>query len=717
VDTWLKKVAYSRGSKGITLVAIYLVTFTLILSFTGITLFSTAPSYVDSAEFRELLVKKAGYLRDWIVRYDEDKIFSEEEITPEQIENYISASGKTMTKDEAIQGILTDRRNYYSMIQNELVITNKNLDYFAIDNETQRVITNMQGDNTDEIIKQLTNRADYLVGNGYYILNLKYGTDTHVSYYSDQYTMESNYYAGEKFEGQENYRVYVALKEVLVPGDDFYVGYKYLNSYQEQLKFLYNVCVVGIILLILLGIYWVCIVGKSNKSEGIVLGFWDRVPFEIECLMGVIGNIISFSLIVQFIRWKGDLIMSMGINGPNYKMLGIMIFCGICTLPISINLRLFSSWIKRLKSHTMLDHIMSYRLAREWYEHMPNKVKNFVLIIGIIGINILGDCILLFDIEEMFYSYGILAFMPIVIWNLLWGALILRLFIDYIKILQGAKAITQGELERKVELGKTLPILKEMADTVNSMGTGLEKAVGQSVKSEHLKTELITNVSHDLKTPLTSIISYIDLLKGENIDNPVAREYINVLDERSHRLKQLVEDLVEASKAVTGNLKAEIQPLQLDELVGQALGEYQDRMEMNGLVVMSQKMEPVCVSADGRYMWRIIENLLSNVCKYAMPHTRVYIEVYREGQYGYCIIKNISKEPLNMDTSELTERFVRGDTARTTEGSGLGLAIAESLIALQHGGLELTVDGDLFKAAVKIPLVESKPISLDKENK
>lgn len=259
-------------------------------------------------------------------------------------------------------------------------------------------------------------------------------------------------------------------------------------------------------------------------------------------------------------------------------------------------------------------------------------------------------------------------------------------------------------------------MLTEMAETVNSMGTGLEKAVGECIKSERLKTELITNVSHDLKTPLTSIISYIDLLKGENIENATAREYINVLDERSHRLKQLVEDLVEASKAVTGNLKAEVQVLRLDELVGQALGEYQDRMESGGLVVVSDKMQEVWAMADGRHMWRIIENLFSNVCKYAMPQTRVYIEVYSDDNYGYCTIKNISKEPLNIDPNELTERFVRGDASRTTEGSGLGLAIAQSLILIQEGLLDIAIDGDLFKVTIKIPLAKLQEISLDNKS-
>ena len=686
----------------------------MILSVLGMEMLQGQTSYFDSMEFRELFVKKAGYVRDWIVRYDEDKIFSQ--VTQSQIDKYIASSGKEMTQQEAIEGILADRNNYYSTIQNELIITNKNLDFLAVDITTGRRITNMQDGSTEEIMKQLTGRANYLIGNGYYILNLKYGTDRQISYYSDQYTTDMNYYAGEKFEGQDDYRIYVALKEELVPGDDFYIGYKYSTNYQVQEKVFYNMCVVALILDILLIAYWSAIVGRNEKDGSIEIDGFDRIPLEVQGIIGLVCYAISLIMFGIFGSYKGiDAIINIGIEGTQYKVLGIMIFSALCILPIAITMKLGSSWIKRIKTHTFIEHIWSYQVGRNWYETTENKTKTLMVIVVIITVNILVDFILAFVVRAYFDNYSALALVPIIMWNLICGILSIKLFADYKRILQGAKAITEGELDRKVELGRTLPMLNEMADTVNSMGTGLEKAVGESIKSERLKTELITNVSHDLKTPLTSIISYIDLLKDENIENETAREYINVLDERSHRLKQLVEDLVEASKAVTGNLKADIQALCLDELVGQALGEYQDRIEANNLILVTDKIQEVYALADGRHMWRVIENLLSNVCKYAMPYTRVYIEVYSQGEYGYCTIKNISKEPLNIDPNELTERFVRGDASRTTEGSGLGLAIAQSLMILQQGLLELTIDGDLFKATVKIPLAESNKIVLGKE--
>ena len=716
MDTWLKKLMRNRFLKCLVKLGIYVSTFAIVLSIVGMSVVPEQVSYFDSKEFRELFVKKAGYVRDWIVRYDEKTIFSE--VTQNQIDRFIENSGKEMTEKEAVEGILADRRNYYSTIQNELVVTNKNLDYFAIDVTTGRYLTNMEGSSTEEMMKELTNRSNYLIGNGYYILNLKYGSPQQISYYSDQYAMDMNYYAGEMFEGQSNYRVYMALKEELVPGDDFYVGYKYAISYEKQKRSFYNMCVAAVIVEILLLIYWVFCIQYDDESQEdqerkARCSKFDRLPVEVQLAMGGLGILLHL-INISFMERQPSLVMSMDIQGVSYRSLGMIIFFGLSIIPTFIELVVISSWTRTIKNRTFLEHIWCYRLGRDLYTTAESKAKTIIMMLLIIGINIFVDYEIFRLGGKYYYDYGMVILGPIIWWNLIGGSLLIKLLVDYRKIFKAAKAITEGELDRKVELGLTFPMLDEMADTVNSMGTGLEKAVGESIKSERLKTELITNVSHDLKTPLTSIISYIDLLKGENIENKTAREYINVLDERSHRLKQLVEDLVEASKAVTGNLKADIQILRFDELIGQALGEYQDRLELAGLTVVTDKMEEVYAFADGRHMWRVIENLLSNVCKYAMPHTRVYIEVYSEGDYGYCTIKNISKEALNIDPNELTERFVRGDASRTTEGSGLGLAIAQSLLILQQGMLEITIDGDLFKITVKVPQAEVDELLLQK---
>lgn len=227
-----------------------------------------------------------------------------------------------------------------------------------------------------------------------------------------------------------------------------------------------------------------------------------------------------------------------------------------------------------------------------------------------------------------------------------------------------------------------------------------------------MKTELITNVSHDLKTPLTSIINYVDLLKREEMGSQKAKEYIGILEEKSARLKVLIEDLVEASKASSGNLAVNFEKVDLHELVLQAQGEYQDKMEKSGLDIrISAEDNNIFVRADGRHMWRIIENLMSNVLKYSLQGSRVYIDITRNQTDGVLVIKNISATPLNIPVERLTERFVRGDEARTTEGSGLGLSIAQSLTTLQKGKFDIEIDGDLFKVIVQMPLWEASFIS------
>lgn len=235
------------------------------------------------------------------------------------------------------------------------------------------------------------------------------------------------------------------------------------------------------------------------------------------------------------------------------------------------------------------------------------------------------------------------------------------------------------------------------------IATGLSEAVDEQVKSERLKADLITNVSHDLKTPLTSIISYVDLLKREQIENPRVQEYINVLDQKSTRLKTLTEDLVEASKASSGNVKIDFADINYNEIVEQALGEFEDKTNSAKLdIILNYPDHPVMISADGRHLWRVIENLLNNCYKYALRGSRVYVDITDDDESGNasCTIKNISSSPLNISPEELTERFVRGDVSRTTEGSGLGLSIAKSLTKLMNGELVITIDGDLYKVSV-----------------
>ena len=264
--------------------------------------------------------------------------------------------------------------------------------------------------------------------------------------------------------------------------------------------------------------------------------------------------------------------------------------------------------------------------------------------------------------------------------------------------------LAAGEFEYKIDTKHMYWEFKHHAENLNSIGDGMAAAMEQRMKSERLKTELITNVSHDIKTPLTSIINYVDLLERPHTPEEGA-EYLEVLERQSKRLKKLTEDLVEASKASTGNMSVTLAPTSTLEIINQSLAEYGQRMEAGKLSVLINVPEPApAVRADGRLLWRVMDNLFNNVVKYAMPETRVYVDVRTSEGNAVISVKNISRAALNVSAGELMERFVRGDASRSTEGSGLGLSIAKSLTELQHGQFSISTDGDLFKAEVMLPL-------------
>lgn len=273
------------------------------------------------------------------------------------------------------------------------------------------------------------------------------------------------------------------------------------------------------------------------------------------------------------------------------------------------------------------------------------------------------------------------------------------------KLLTAIQEINSEEGNTRISESGLFAINRQMAAAVNDLGDGLRHALQEQMKSERMKADLITNVSHDLKTPLTSIINYVDLLKREELHNEKANEYLEVLDQKSQRLKQLTEDLVEASRASSGNVVLDIRRIDVKELLMQTSGEFVERFEARGLqLVENFPQNPQYVDADGRRLWRIIENLFRNVEKYAMPHTRVYLDLINDGDRVAFSLKNISENPLNISPEELTERFTRGDESRSTEGSGLGLSIAKDLTEIQQGIFEIYLDGDLFKVTVSFPI-------------
>ena len=281
------------------------------------------------------------------------------------------------------------------------------------------------------------------------------------------------------------------------------------------------------------------------------------------------------------------------------------------------------------------------------------------------------------------------------------------------RIRQGAKRAASGDYTQPIDTAKMFPAFKEMSENINHVSDGIADAVEEQMKSERMKTELITNVSHDIKTPLTSIINYVDLIKKENVDNTTVQEYVEVLDRQSARLKKLIEDLLEVSKASTGNVEVHMEACDPQVMISQIVGEYQEKMQQQGLeLVVGEPEVATTIMADGRHLWRVLDNVMSNIYKYAQENTRVYVDTEVGLHQVKLIFKNISKYPLNITSDELMERFVRGDKSRHTEGSGLGLSIAQNLVELQGGSFRIHIDGDLFKVIIEFPLYHGGPLAV-----
>ncbi|WP_207646383.1 sensor histidine kinase [Cellulosilyticum sp. I15G10I2] len=662
-------------------------------------------SWYESASFMNQLTYKTGFVRDWIVRYKDEAIFSPSSIEEEQIKAYKANNDKIKNDEQAIETIIKDRQAYFKRIEQELIKDNINVEYLGINLTTGEVVTNIaryNSNNQKEVIEELIKRPGFVWANGSTILK------THKTPYGNEgyfyYNYNQNFYTGEPFEGDEDFEIYVAVTEEVKEGDWFYKDKQEFDKRSLIRDKVYGAGIIGVLLALILLVYWIKIIGQREKGGPITIRLFDKIPFEIQFIIYGLGMLIWVAGSARILREIVPHSWLPYTFDPSSLGVEIGIFL-LVSIGVFINILFASSLIKHIKNHTMHQYIGVVRVTR-WLVKTLVKEKTLplaaVLIVGAyFFINFMFVFIMLVFGSRIIVLPGMVLMLG---FNVAAALALLKIVLDYLKLFRGSKQIAQGNIKTKIELNYALPVMNDMAHIINHIGEGLERAVEDSLKSERLKTELITNVSHDLKTPLTSIISYIDLLKEEPMENTAAKEYIQVLDERSNRLKQLVEDLVDASKAVTGNVKANLAPLELNQLARQAIGEYTDRLEANGLMIVMNRMEEVRILADGRHMYRIIENLLSNVNKYAMPHTRVYIDILQENGYGVFVIKNISKEYLNIDPSELTKRFVRGDKSRSTEGSGLGLAIAESLVKLQNGLFHNSIDGDLFKVEVKIPI-------------
>ena len=451
---------------------------------------------------------------------------------------------------------------------------------------------------------------------------------------------------------------------------------------------------VGAILMIIGTVYLVITAGKTSKNSEVTLIAVDYVFNDISTLIFLAVAYVSYILARRMIE------SIYYMNGEWLIMLkGFICLLFMIDVVVLINyLTCMSRQIKkrRLFSNTVVGYFI--RWVASFFKESTFRIWIILCLIMYAVIN----CLLMFVACK---SYSSIPIIILIIFDLAGIFFAARALTSIKKIMVAVKETSEGNFDKKVNPDEISPALKNFATDVSNMQNGLKQAVGRAVKGEKMKTELITNVSHDLKTPLTSIITYVDLLKTEELNNEKAENYVAILDEKTNRLKQLIEDLVEASKASSGNLAVTKNKINLRELIEQALGEFEERIEKSDLEFKINATEDVYIYADGRHMWRIAENLITNALKYAMPKTRVFIDIFSTERDGVLTIKNVSAIPIdNVDLKSLTERFVRGDASRTTEGAGLGLSITQSLSEIQDGRLEITADGDVFKATVKIPL-------------
>ena len=342
------------------------------------------------------------------------------------------------------------------------------------------------------------------------------------------------------------------------------------------------------------------------------------------------------------------------------------------------------------------------------YKLKTNNTKKVVLyfiLYSLVNISIYIALLAVYFIEKTLTDRFImlLLFLFIVIFNFVVYHIIYKKSIELDKLEYAVKSMAIGDINYKLEVEDFSGKEVVTAKSLNSIGQGLEKAISNQVKSERLKADLITNVSHDLKTPLTSIINYVDLIKREDIQNKKVAEYVEVLERKSRHLKNLTEDLLEASKLSSGNVSVEMNNIDIVEMILQMNGEFEEKYAEHKLTIVSElPKETVMVNADVRHLWRILDNIYTNAYKYARKDSRVYVSIESEDDMAVFTMKNISEHPLNINSDELTERFVRGDISRSTEGSGLGLSIAKSLADLQKAVFNVQIDGDLFKIIIKL---------------
>ena len=585
---------------------------------------------------------------------------------------------------------------YYLIIYENFVLTNVELT--ADTNSIEKLIKyiSTQDSKTANIINGeviaeseiIQNKAIQYFDN-FIIKYYKIVNDVVLSEETDENNTAIYSYGKQNYETSiEDFKIYSSYKEQLVESADYKIYKDLIKKVQpyENLM-IYSVPISGILITIMF-IY--LIISHIKNKEGIDLNDFDKIPIEIIFIViGILVGLIIYFTILNF----ENLNECFYTGGISVFLLSYFVSYILCCLAMV-------TLIKRIKAKILFKESIIGNFCiwcSKFIKKLFKKIKKIYTKIKITYKNIVDSWSIILKISLMIVAYFILAFCFLLIFEdigfildlFILAYILYKLFENiscYQKIENHLKAMYKGEHPPKLNKLEFTKYFKNIVEYVNDISRGYENAIEEGIKSERLKTELITNVSHDIKTPLTSIINYVDLIKKEEINNDKAKEYIEILDNKSQRLKKLTEDLVEASKASSGNVKLNIEKININ-------------------IITQIPNQILYINADNRYMYRIIENLFSNISKYALENSRVYIDVKKELNIVKIDIKNISKEKLNISADELIQRFVRGDRARTTEGSGLGISISKSLTEIQNGVFELQIDGDLFKVHLEFNIV------------
>ena len=530
------------------------------------------------------------------------------------------------------------------------------------------------------------------------------------TWYHEKYVGASeNWYTQHRNYGYEllgTVEATICLAEGFTEQDAYFFVDRLISMIYTLRYWVYGIGIGAAILAIAAFVFLMCASGKKNGLSTAQPGWGTKIPFDLLTGMTALAGFLMIQVMVEAIYYASDIEAALAGIALGITLIGICL--GWC-MSFATRIKLGHWWKNTIIFYAL--KIALIALRKIWsgvcwcFRGVVSLGRGIPLVwktalglsaIALIEVLVIAGAYCEEDVLLTFWFVKHLVVVPLV----LYVALMLR------KLQKGGKALASGDLGYQVDTKRMFWDFKRHGENLNSIGVGMTAAVEQRLKSERMKTELITNVSHDIKTPLTSIINYADLIEKEQCDNPTITEYAGVLHRQSDRLKRLIDDLVEASKASTGNLEVLLAPCEVGVMLTQTAGEYEHKLQEKDLVLVTNQPErPIKIMADGRRLWRVFDNLMNNVCKYAQRSTRVYLTLEEKNGQAIISFKNISREPLNLSADELMERFVQGDTSRKSEGNGLGLSIAKSLTELQNGTMELTTDGDLFKVVLRFPTI------------